>query len=90
MPFLEKPNLHIEINNMISTLKYLYIKNRKQNLLTMCSLQAFLDGVVGEVSAPVVVLAPQLSSMEEQWTALTRERTMVMVLSSMSDYWIES
>jgi len=75
---------------MISTLKYLYIKNRKQNLLTMCSLQAFLDGVVGEVSALVIVLAPQLSSMEEQWTALTWERTMVMVLSSMSDYWIES
>jgi len=57
----------------------------------MCSLfHAFLDGVVGEVFAPVVVLAPQLSLVDEPQTAATRERTMVMVLSSAPDYWIES
>jgi len=40
---------------MIFTLKSLYIIKRKQNLLTMFSLiQAFLGGVVEEVSAPFV------------------------------------
>ncbi|KAG7536801.1 hypothetical protein ISN44_As13g007270 [Arabidopsis suecica] len=42
----------------------------------------FLDGGVEEVSTPVVGLAPQPSSVDEPWTAATRERSMVMVLST--------
>jgi len=75
---------------MIFTLKSLYIIKKEQNLLTMCSLiQACLGEVVEEVSAPFVILAPQLSSLDEPWTAATREWTMVIVLSSAPDYWIQ-
>ncbi|KAG7533089.1 hypothetical protein ISN45_Aa08g007260 [Arabidopsis thaliana x Arabidopsis arenosa] len=52
--------------------------------LTTCSLlQAFLDGVAEEVSAAVVGLAPQPSSVIEPWTAATRERSMVMVVQGL-------